>query len=434
MRPNTSFVESAAFDNAFDLLEDYNDNDNESIEDIDAREDDNIDNDVQEQQGFYPDPIARAIASDMYREQVDKELNSPIEPLSDEEMAEINASVEALVVVRTNPPAHVVPVNVANNSAQEPAQQRAVAPLVEYSSISHSPRELAESHKPGKHRQATLNTKGKEQGVKVVKPKRVKTPEPSRLPSEPIVVRPVIVSQVEIDDSDTESEEDFPILVATKPLAKFAPISKPVPTPVAKIETPKSTRKVKFVPLNLSPVPAPKVPVVVAIPAVPIPETKSATPDEWTTVNRKKPDKPKPAVQIQDRNKGYELLANPENFQKSLAKTRMCNSVGTNVPCRHGNRCRFAHTKDELVLSACAFGSSCRYVQRAQPGVFVNKIGQHTGRICHFIHDGETKDSYVKRMEIAAPATPRSEPVRLNIAKAPIKPATVTPWIKSATH
>ena len=40
----------------------------------------------------------------------------------------------------------------------------------------------------------------------------------------------------------------------------------------------------------------------------------------------------------------------------TLNKTQMCNSVSSNIKCRHGDKCRYAHSKEELV---CGYGDSC---------------------------------------------------------------------------
>ena len=41
----------------------------------------------------------------------------------------------------------------------------------------------------------------------------------------------------------------------------------------------------------------------------------------------------------------------------TLNKTQMCNSVSSNIKCRHGDKCRYAHSKEELV---CGYGDSCK--------------------------------------------------------------------------
>ena len=88
-------------------------------------------------------------------------------------------------------------------------------------------------------------------------------------------------------------------------------------------------------------------------------------------------------------------LALPNPTHK-LACTRMCRSVETNEPCRHGNNCRFAHDTSELVFLYCSFGFGCRNVERQSSGVYKNK----PGKICNHMHPGETKASVCNRIGI----------------------------------
>ncbi len=86
-------------------------------------------------------------------------------------------------------------------------------------------------------------------------------------------------------------------------------------------------------------------------------------------------------------------LPNPTH---KLACTRMCRSVETNEPCRHGNNCRFAHHISELVFLYCSFGLGCRNVEHQSSGVYKNK----PGKICNHMHPGETKESMCNRVGI----------------------------------
>jgi hypothetical protein len=86
-------------------------------------------------------------------------------------------------------------------------------------------------------------------------------------------------------------------------------------------------------------------------------------------------------------------LPNPTH---KLACTRMCRSVETNEPCRHGNNCRFAHHISDLVFLYCSFGLGCRNVEHQSSGVYKNK----PGKICNHMHPGETKESMCNRVGI----------------------------------
>ena len=71
--------------------------------------------------------------------------------------------------------------------------------------------------------------------------------------------------------------------------------------------------------------------------------------------------------------------------RKTVACTRMCDSVALKKHCRHSN-CRFAHSVTELVFEECFFGKNC------------NNIGN-----CIRLHPGETKESVCARAGITIP-------------------------------
>jgi hypothetical protein len=98
--------------------------------------------------------------------------------------------------------------------------------------------------------------------------------------------------------------------------------------------------------------------------------------------------------QDDERTKAFEILADKEGLQKRLTKTRMCNSVGTDEPCKHGENCRFAHTLDELVISDCFFGNKCRFIKIHKEKVY-NKDGDC--KCCPHKHPQETIDEFYSR-------------------------------------
>jgi hypothetical protein len=81
-----------------------------------------------------------------------------------------------------------------------------------------------------------------------------------------------------------------------------------------------------------------------------------------------------------------------------FAKTKMCESVATGEKCRHGDRCRYAHSKAELVIPVCKFGDRCRYVTQRH-GEYVNQPGQ----CCTYKHPGEASSNYHARQARSAP-------------------------------
>ena len=91
------------------------------------------------------------------------------------------------------------------------------------------------------------------------------------------------------------------------------------------------------------------------------------------------------------RTAAFEILADKEGLEKKMTKTRMCNSVGKGK-CRHGDKCRFAHSLDELKISTCFFGAKCRFVHTVE-GKLVNKGGKK----CDHKHPQESDDEFMAR-------------------------------------
>ena len=90
----------------------------------------------------------------------------------------------------------------------------------------------------------------------------------------------------------------------------------------------------------------------------------------------------------------YDVLADKEKLASSLHKTRMCNSLHTNEPCQHEDKCRFAHSLDELKISDCLFGQRCRFV-RMSNGELINT--DNTTKVCTHKHQHESTESFMRR-------------------------------------
>ncbi len=96
------------------------------------------------------------------------------------------------------------------------------------------------------------------------------------------------------------------------------------------------------------------------------------------------------------RAEAYNALSNKTELGANLAKTRMCDSVEKNETCRHGEKCRFAHSLKELVTLNCFFKGECRFV-RFEHGKLVNN-----GRdICRNKHPHESQDEFIERVGLA---------------------------------
>lgn len=73
-------------------------------------------------------------------------------------------------------------------------------------------------------------------------------------------------------------------------------------------------------------------------------------------------------------------------------KTKMCDSVSSGNPCRHGENCRYAHSVNELNILECQHGENCLFVCNKK-GTFYNS----QGKFCKFIHPCESRENYFAR-------------------------------------
>jgi hypothetical protein len=109
---------------------------------------------------------------------------------------------------------------------------------------------------------------------------------------------------------------------------------------------------------------------------------------------------------------GRASLMDKEGMHCRLTKTRMCNSAGSGKPCRHGPRCRYAHSVDELRVGACFFKDACRHVRRTATG-YHNCRHRH----CSFLHPGESMQSYCGRLGLEYTAQAKVQAEKPPVAK-----------------
>jgi hypothetical protein len=74
-------------------------------------------------------------------------------------------------------------------------------------------------------------------------------------------------------------------------------------------------------------------------------------------------------------------------------KTRMCKSIEGGFHCSHGEKCRFAHSLEELVTRNCIFNDNCRFV-KFRKGKLVNN---ESSNICMNKHPHENQDDFMER-------------------------------------
>ena len=101
----------------------------------------------------------------------------------------------------------------------------------------------------------------------------------------------------------------------------------------------------------------------------------------------------------------FEILSNKEKYENMRKYTRMCNSVNSGKPCRHGVNCRFAHRVEDLVIGDCFFGENCKYVTKQN-----NNYVSVCAKICNNKHPGETITNFYTRTGLPKPTIHNRKP------------------------
>lgn len=96
-----------------------------------------------------------------------------------------------------------------------------------------------------------------------------------------------------------------------------------------------------------------------------------------------------------ERTEAFNLLADKYKMAEKLVRTQMCNSVIEKKQCPHGEKCRYAHSTEELVISECFFKERCRFVRKNQCGRYYN---QGKVKKCSRRHPGETRENLIARI------------------------------------
>lgn len=94
-----------------------------------------------------------------------------------------------------------------------------------------------------------------------------------------------------------------------------------------------------------------------------------------------------------ERTNGFVILKDKNEIEKKLYKTKLC-SYGNQ--CKRGSKCRFAHSKEELVINNCVFGNSCKFIKK-EDDRFRN-ISKT--KICTHKHPGENMNNFRERINI----------------------------------
>ena len=94
------------------------------------------------------------------------------------------------------------------------------------------------------------------------------------------------------------------------------------------------------------------------------------------------------------RNDAFVTMTDENKIRDKRSLTKMCISVGSGKPCRHGD-CRFAHNIKELKMGECFFGEKCNHVY------FRNGKYENVGnKNCRNMHPNETVSNFDSRTQI----------------------------------
>ena len=101
---------------------------------------------------------------------------------------------------------------------------------------------------------------------------------------------------------------------------------------------------------------------------------------------------------MMNRSQAFELIRNMK-LTSWLERTKMCPHLQKHGECRNKN-CRYAHTKNELKLAACVFGTECIYKNSKT-------------RPCTYIHPDETSDDFSRRTGLRETGSFQSVPITI---------------------
>lgn len=85
--------------------------------------------------------------------------------------------------------------------------------------------------------------------------------------------------------------------------------------------------------------------------------------------------------------------------KRDNTNSTICFSVMSRDKCKHGSKCSFAHTEEELTPIECNHFRSCNKVLLIAENTYKNV----NGKCCRYIHRNETKTNYLTRMGVSFP-------------------------------
>jgi len=129
-----------------------------------------------------------------------------------------------------------------------------------------------------------------------------------------------------------------------------------------------------------------------------------ATSSPWIHVGKKKKRKKIVVIKLFTPNmikkekieEGRAKLVDTKSMRTTLVRSKMCRSVETGRPCPHGDKCRYAHSPEELEVAPCFFKDACNRVSKV--GDCYKNCGR---RKCLFLHPDEDMTSYCYRIGLS---------------------------------
>lgn len=88
----------------------------------------------------------------------------------------------------------------------------------------------------------------------------------------------------------------------------------------------------------------------------------------------------------------YNIIESSINNDKKF--TKICKSIFEKTKCKHGDKCCFAHSPNQLIIKDCGYGSTCIHIYM-ENNLLKNK---NPNKVCEFIHPQEDKEHYFTRI------------------------------------
>lgn len=89
-------------------------------------------------------------------------------------------------------------------------------------------------------------------------------------------------------------------------------------------------------------------------------------------------------------------LKRPEKNPEDSYFTKMCNSFFDKKECENKEKCKYAHSLEQLKVFPCHFKDKCYLVVKNEDENYVQAEGCH--KLCFFKHEGETMENYETRV------------------------------------